>query len=181
MHYRVTLGVLLVLPTIITISRWKKLNTKYTAVYLVLWAMILQYVLHLPLSYLSKQWFWTKPKSVADIQIVLKQLPKDASVVSQNNITPHISHRRQIFTLYPSTKEFKVNSPCEEKICDWFRWSGTPEYLVVDTSLDWDERSFLVNRDRFKKGLTNLTKNGNIIAVTQSHESTIYRIVNQPN
>ncbi len=181
MHYRVTLGVLLALPTIDVISRWKKLNTVYIAIYLVVCALALQYVLHLPLSYLTKRWFWTMPASVTDIERGIRQLPKDASVVSQNNITPHLSERPLVFTLYPMTKDFTENSPCGVKTCDWLRWAGKPSYLIVDTSRDWDERSFLIPRERFITSVINLEKNGNIDLFFRSHETSVYRILHQPN
>ncbi len=104
--------------------------------YLVICALVLQYILHEPLSYLTKQWFWAEPHSVKNINAVLAYLPQDASVVSQNNITPHISHRDNVFTLWPDTIGFAKNSPCGQKDCRWFHWAGNPQYLVVDTASD---------------------------------------------
>jgi len=180
MHYRVSLAPLLILPTIIALSKFKKLNNKYVALYFLLAAIFFQYHLHLPLSYLTKQWFWTAPVSVTNINAATADLPANASVVSQNNITPHISQRDLVFTLYPSTKDFSKNSPCGQKTCDWFRWAGNPEYLLVDTSANWDERSFLVNRERYIKGLQNLEKNGNIKKYTQHKDAYLYKIIKKP-
>lgn len=180
MHYRVTLAPLMMLPTIEALKKWKRLQPIPIAVYLVCCALIVQYVLHLPLSYLTKSWFWTTPNSVADINRILSDLPSNASVVAQNNITPHISHRAEIFTLYPTTKEFTGDSPCGEKSCDWFRWAGNPKYLIVDTSTDWDERSFLVPREKFIQGLTNMGTAGSIIVFRRSHEAIVYEIVSHP-
>jgi len=180
MQYRVTLGVLLVVPVIDTIGRWKKFNSVPMAIYLIVCALALQYVLHLPISYLTKRWFWAESKSVTDIQAMIASIPSDASVVSQNNITPHMSERRLIFTLYPTTKDFVTNSPCGVKNCDWFRWAGNPAYLIVDTSTDWDERSFLVPRTQFIAGLTNMRQNGNIMLLHRSYEASVYRVIRNP-
>jgi len=119
LHYRVSLAPLLVLPTILAIRKFIKLNNKYVAVYIILLAVFFQYFFHLPLSYLTKPWFWTEPASVRNINVAITFLPKDASVVAQDNITPHISHRDIIFTLYPTTKDFSSNSPCKQKTCKW--------------------------------------------------------------
>ena len=176
MHYRISLAPLLALPTIMAIARHKWLNNKYIAGYLLLLAVVLQYSLHLPLSYLTKKWFWHEPKSVGQINAIVASLPVNASVVSQNNITPHLSQRKLIFTLYPSLKTFSHNSPCGKKACDWFRWAGNPEYLVVDTSTDWDARSFLTDRDTFINSLQNLEKAGVIRTYKQIGEAYVFKI-----
>lgn len=186
MHYRVSLAVLLVWPTIIGISkilssRYKRyLNAKILTAYVLVCAIIFQYLLHAPLSYLSKQWFWTKPKSVDNINYLLKDLPPDAPVVSQNNITPHIAHRDNIFTLWPETKSFAENSPYGKTECRWLRWVGKPEYLVIDTSKDWDIRHFLANREEYIEGLQNLEKAGVIRKDKQQGEAIIYKILKKP-
>lgn len=180
MHYRITLAPLMVWATIITISRYKWLNKQYVAAYLLFAAIFFQYTLHLPLSYLSKQWFWKEPQGVKNINEVIKYLPKEASVVSQNNIVPHISQREQIFTLWPEKRTFKASSPCANIDCDWFRWSGKPEYLIVDTSVEWDIRHLLISREDYIKGLQNLEKKKVIIKYKQTGNAVLYKILRNP-
>lgn len=178
MHYRVTLAFFFAWPTIVAISAYKKiLNNKKVALYIVMTALINQYILHLPLSYLSKSWFWNKPASVNNIETVITFIPKDASVVSQNNITPHISQRKEIFTLWPETKLFSKNSPCGPQPCKWFRWAGKPQYLIVDTSSDWDIRHLLLNQEDFKETVINLEKAGFIKVEKRVGNTTLYKIV----
>lgn len=182
MHYRVSLALLLVWPTIMTITKFKKgkLNNKYMALYLLLWAFILQYHLHLPLSYFTKTWFLTRPNSVLSIEEGLASIPPDASIVTQVNILPHASHRKLEFLMWPMTKDFKKNSPCGKKSCQWFRWPGDPEYIIVNTSEDWDERYWLTTRATFKEGLANLEKEGVIKKYKQIDETTIYKVIKRP-
>lgn len=180
LHYRVTLGALLIVPTIFVISKYKKLNTIYVAVYLLLCALILQYVLHLPMSYLAKKWFWTESAGVRNINAVLPELPKDASVVSQVNITPHINHRELIFTMWPEKKTFTKDSPCGQQSCDWFRWPGNPQYMVVDTSPEWDARHLLTNNSEFKQGIANMEKAGIIKVEKRVDSATIYKVIKKP-
>lgn len=176
MHYRVTLAALLSWSTIIVISRFKFLNNKYFACYILFLAVIFQYQLHLPLSYLTKSWFWTNPQSLVNIEKVISYLPKNTSVVSQNNITPHLSHRDEIFTLFPEKKEFKNNSICGQKLCDWIKVRGKPEYLIVDASTEWDIRHFLTNREEYLNALSNMEKAGVINVYKKEGNAVLYKI-----
>jgi len=181
LQYRVDLVPLLSFATILTIHRYKKwLNTKYIAIYILVCACAVQYFLHLPLSYLSKRWFWSQPQAVANINTLISYIPPNAGVVSQNNITPHVSHRTDIFTLWPHKQTFLKNSPCGEKICDWFSWGGNPEYLIVDTSNNWDIRHLLGDRERFIDGLDNLEKEGYIKKDKQAGNAILFKVLKNP-
>lgn len=181
MHYRITLAPLLTWATIFTIGKYKKINNPFTGIYILIYVVLLQYILHLPLSYLTKQWFWTEPSSIKHIKDVIKYLPEDASVVSQNNITPHISNREKIFTLWPEKKSFAEDSPCGEKLCNWFRWAGEPKYLIVDTSSDWDARHLLINREEYIEGISNLEKAKVISRYKKSENAVLYEIQQSPD
>lgn len=180
LHYRSSLALFLVLPTIITIARFKRLQSKWIIMYLIFCMMFFQYQLHVPLTYLTKSWFWHEPSEVKHIQQIITSLPKDASVVSQNNITPHISHRSKILTLFPQKRSFTANSPCGAPECAWFRWEGNQKYLIVDIGNEWDARHFLINREEFVQGIRNLEKYGVIKKYKQSGEAIIYKINKNP-
>lgn len=180
LHYRSSLALLLAWPTIIVISKFKRLNNIYFAIYILVCAAFFQYYLHLPISYLSKSWFWTPPKAVNDINLSISKIPHDASIASQSNLTPHLTHRNEIYTIWPTTKDFNVNSPCKNITCKWFRWGGNPEYLLVDTSENWDARHLLTNRNEFVEGISNLKKAGIIEDYFKSNSTSIYKINNQP-
>ena len=181
MHYRIMLSPLMAWGTIITVGKYKFLNKRWIGIYLILCTMFIQYSLHLPLSYLSKQWFWNESKSVKTINKVISDyLPKDASVVAQNNIIPHISERHNIYELYPEKKDFNSNLICKEKLCDWFRWAGSAKFLLVDTSSDWDSRHFLIDRGQYIKGLNNLEKEKIIKIYKKIGTTTLYKILDNP-
>ena len=181
LQYRIGLTPLLAWGTIVSMSRYKILQTKYVGLYLVLCAFLVQYMLHLPLSYLAKSWFWESPSEVADINKVITFIPKNAAVVSQNNITPHVSQRYYIFTLYPEKKSFQANSPCDDMSCDWFRWSGNPEYLIANPSSIWDTRHLLTDPDSFQKGLVNMEQAGVIKKYKQVNSAVLYEVLKNPN
>jgi uncharacterized membrane protein len=167
MHYRISLAPLLAWPTIIAVSKFKKLNKWYIGAYILLCALYFQYSLHLPLSYLGKSWFWTRPSSVNNIESIISQIPENASVVSQNNITPHISHRDQIFTLIPEKRD---TGP-------FLTWPGNPKYLIIDTSKDFDIRHFLLNREEFAEAVKNTEKEGLIKEYKRKGNTVLYKIL----
>ncbi|HSD98985.1 MAG TPA: DUF2079 domain-containing protein [Patescibacteria group bacterium] len=179
-HYRSMLALLFVWPTIITIGRYKKLNNIYIACYLLLFALFIQYQLHLPLSYFSKQWFWTKPASTNTIEQMLTKIPPDASIATQINILPHLSHRKLEFVLWPDTKDFLINSPCGQKNCTWFRIADKPQYILVDTATDWDVRYWLTDRNTFIQGLQNMEKAGVITQKQTIDTTTLYVVIKKP-
>lgn len=176
LHYRITLAPLLALPTILAVSKYKRLNTAFVSFYIVFCALVFQYLLHLPLSYPTKSWFWQTPGSVKNIIAVTTFLPANASVVAQDNIIPHIAHRDEIFLLWPEKKLFIKNSPCGQKVCNWFRWAGNPVYLLVDPSADWDVRTFLTDRESYRDGLINLEHAGVIKKYKRTEDAVLYTI-----
>ena len=91
-------------------------------------------------------------------KVISSSLPPTASVASQNNITPHISHRDKIYTLYPITKTFESSSPCGKRTCNWLSWYGHPDYVIVDIAKDWDIRHLLADRPVFLDALSNVEK-----------------------
>ena len=177
LHYRSTTALFMVWPTIIAIKKLKFLNKWYFGLYLLISAGFFQYYLHLPLSYLSKSWFWKEEVEVSNIKSVLRQIPKDSSIVTQNNIAPHLSHRDYIYTLFPSQKDFSNNSPCQSLSCNWFRVGGKPKLLLIDKGSSWNIIQLLGSREDFYKGVENLEKNGNIKLLKKNGTTYLYKIV----
>lgn len=179
-HYRSSLALLFVWPTILSIAKYKKLNNIYVAFYLLFFALVVQYQLHLPLSYFAKKWFWTQPTSVTSITQMLTKIPPQASVATQVNILPHLSHRKTEFVLWPTTKDFADNSPCGKKNCLWFRIAARPEYILVDTSTDWDIRYWLTDRNTFIQTLQTMEKAGVIAKKESIGTTTLYTVLKNP-
>lgn len=180
LQYRIDLAPLLVIPAIIALSRSKFFNKSWLVIYLLGCILAVQYLLHLPLSYLTKKWFWTEPAATKSINAVLPNIPKNASVVAQNNILPHLSHRDEIFTLWPRKEQVK-GLVCPKIGCNWLVWAGKPTYLIVDTSNEWDIRHFLGDPQDFKDALVNVEKRGFITPYKKIGTTTLYKIVKQPN
>ncbi len=177
LHYRSTVGLLLIWPTIIAISKVKFLNNWKTALYLLLCAAFLQYYLHLPLSYLSKKWFWQERVEIANINHLLKKIPENASVATHNNIAVHLTHRDEIYGLFPMQRDFKSNSPCGTTSCGWFRVGGDPKFLFYDKGSNFNALHYLTGREEFFETISNLEKNGNIQLIEHKDTSYLYRII----
>ena len=180
MHYRSSNAILLVWPTILIIAKNKKLNNKYFVTYVLFFAFLTTYILHAPITYLSKKWFWTNQSAAASINKILKYLPDNAYVATQNNIAPHISNRKNIVLVFGEKKDFKTNSPCNNPTCTWLKWAGSPKYLVVDTSQDWNIINLLADRPDFVSGLKNMERAGNIKLFKKIENSSIYLIQKSP-
>lgn len=180
MHYRVMLSPLLAVAVINSLQKLKKINFKILSFWIIIFSLFMQYYLHLPLSYLSKSWFWTKPSGVDSINRVITNLDH-SSVVAQNNIVPHISQRDKIYFLYPEKIDKNAEEICGEKICDWFRWYGNPKYLIVDFSKEWDLRHLLTDRNDFIKGINNLEKTKIIMLLRKDNNTSIYRVLKNPS
>lgn len=180
-HYRVTLAPLFVWSTVVTIGTFKFLNKRYFAYYLIACTLTSQYFLHLPLSYLAKDWFWKEPNAVANINRVIgEDIDTNDAIASQNNITPHLSHRDHIYTLYPTKRNFGKNSPCNERVCDWFSWYGNPKYIIVDTSDNWDIRHLLADPKDYRKGLANMERARVITVYRKIGNTVLYQILKSP-
>src|SRR5260221_1290091 len=103
-HYRSSLALLLIWPTIVSIGKYMWLNRHYVGIYVLIFAFAMQYSLHSPLSYFAKRWFWTPSPSVTSMNTMIHTIPTDASVVTQINILPHMSHRNNEFIDRKSTR-----------------------------------------------------------------------------
>lgn len=183
-QYRIMLAPVLAQASIWTIKRFYNRFPRsqiYFGIWLLATCLLAQYFLHLPLSYLSKSWFWAEPSSMTSINKMIAYLPSNASIVSQNNITPHISQRDKIYTLYPEKKMFEDNSLCGQKICNWFRWDGEPKYLIVDESVEWDARHLLTDNGQFLKGLQNLEKAKIIVKYKEIGTTVLYAVQTNPS
>ncbi|OGD88518.1 hypothetical protein A3F45_03355 [Candidatus Curtissbacteria bacterium RIFCSPHIGHO2_12_FULL_41_17] len=104
-HYSAELAVLLAVSTVFTsrfiLERFK--GIKYSALILVMLLMFAHVgtnlLLNSPLKNLLKPQFYKHQSWMDNTRLVLAQVPKNASVASQNNLLPHLSHREKIYLL----------------------------------------------------------------------------------
>jgi len=104
-HYSAELAVVLAVATIFgcVIILQKFRSIKYIALIL---AMLLMFahigtnlLLDSPLKNLLKPQFYKHQSWMDNTRLVLAQVPKNTSVASQNNLLPHLSHRKEVYLL----------------------------------------------------------------------------------
>ena len=110
-HYSAPLGPLLAYGTIMTISSLRESrfsgrrgNLIFLASYLTVVSISTAIVLKLPVFSLFKSQLYFTPQWVKDIDSIVKLVPPDASVATNNSVFPHLSHRDKIYLL-PEIKD----------------------------------------------------------------------------
>lgn len=178
MHHRVTLAPYLALGTIevLELLRRKRVKLAPVVLTLVALALIQQYVFHYPLNKLSKPAYWQQASWMADNRALFKLVPSQSSVATQQNLIPHLSHRREIYLVWPRQHDFP-DSRCGQKSCWWLDFGGRPEYLVVDLRSDQWLTQILETNEHFQAAVANMEKAGKIQAVTKVNNARLYKIV----
>lgn len=106
-HYNLEMAVLLTVATIYGVkmvsSRLRSNNNQVVMVVIIVWLMtahlLTNILLPLPLKNLLKPAFWQEEAWMVDTRLVVDKVPADASVQTQNNLMPHLGHRREIYIL----------------------------------------------------------------------------------
>ena len=165
LHLRAILAVFLVLGTLDALSFLQKRHIKplYITIALVLFALLVQYTLHLPINKLSKREYWQKPPWVADINAIIKNVPKDAPIAATQHIVPHLSHRNEIYLIWPRQKSGKeALRLCHKQTCWWLDFTGKPKYIVVDLDNSQWVTQLLESPENFQSAVTNMISAGKL-------------------
>lgn len=109
LHYRVHLGAILCFSSVLAakrisalkhLNRYKKIIPKILGVAIVLLIIFLDYYLHLSLNTVFKPQFYKSENWMENNFAVMKKIPPDAYLLTQNNLAPHVANRKNIF-YYP--------------------------------------------------------------------------------
>lgn len=177
MHHRVMLAPFVTLGALEVLTRVRKRSMVvlvFTAL-IAIGALVQQYTLHMPLNKVVKRIFWQEESWMNDNRKLMSLVPKDASIATQQNFVPHLSHRKEIYIVWPRLRDF-TPSPCEEKTCWWLDYSGKPEYLVVDTRPDQWLTQILDTNDHWLEAIGNMERGGKIQLYKQIGFAKLYRI-----
>ena len=180
MHYRATLAPFLAWGTIegIAILNSKIKKPFLIGVLILIFPLFIQYYLHLPLNRLTKKYFWQKEEFMKNNRKLFSYIPERVSLVTQNNLVSHFSHRDEIYLLWPRKKVFeKENSPCGEKECWWLFWDDRPKYLVVDLHKGQTITHLLVNsEEELKSAIKNMETREILKMIKSEGESFLYEV-----
>lgn len=137
LHYRVPLAAMLAVGAIWGIhSLSRRVLPLVFSLGLLSTLAITQFYLHLPLNTLLKPAFYERDGRFAGIEELMTKIPPEASVITQNNIAAHLSHRRQVYLTSP--KERKCPG---EKNCDWLAFDDS-DYILVDLTAGQGANNF---------------------------------------
>jgi uncharacterized membrane protein len=112
LQYRSELAPLLFLATLYGLLKIPRSWRTIATIWVLICTLYFQYSLHLPLSYLSKGYFWETPHTMQSVRRVIAKIKPEDSIVAQNNLVPHLSQRKEIFSLWHEKKDFLQDSPC---------------------------------------------------------------------
>ena len=110
-----------------------------------------------------------------DDRELLRLVPPDASVATQQNLVPHLSHRKEIYLLYPILHDFD-DQRCGKPQCWWLDFAGKPDYLVVDTRPNQWLTQILETSEHYQEAIANMEKTGNIQLMEKAGMARIYQI-----
>ncbi|OGH37221.1 MAG: hypothetical protein A2905_05955 [Candidatus Levybacteria bacterium RIFCSPLOWO2_01_FULL_36_10] len=176
-HHRAILSPLLLVATLDVLDFLKKKGLKpgYVTIFMLLFAFSLQFIYHFPLNKLSKPAYWKNEDWMNDTREILKLVPSEASVAAQQNLVPHLSHRKEIYLVWPRKIDL-VSNVCGQKTCWWLEFAGKPQYLVVDVHPGSWVTQLLETPENFKSALNNMQKAGKIKIYKNIGYAYIYKI-----
>lgn len=180
MHHRATLGVFLalgVLDTLVLLKR-RRIAPQRAAVVLLGIALVLQYLWHLPLNKLVKAVYWKEEQWMRDNRAFFATVPPGAALATQQNFVPHLSHRNQIYLVWPRMHDFD-EKPCGQTSCWWLDFDKRAEYLVVDTRPDQWLTQILETNEHWQEAIGNMEKMGRIKLEKSEGSAKLFRIVIQ--
>ncbi|MEK7188318.1 MAG: DUF2079 domain-containing protein, partial [Patescibacteria group bacterium] len=176
MHHRAILAPFLLLGALDAINLLRrKFKPEFIAIFLVIVALLLQYKFHFALNKLTKPIYWQSEKWMEDNRRLIAAIPKNISVASTQNLVPHLSHRTQIYLIYPREHEIKGN-PCGRKLCWWLDFPVEARYIVVNLSEQQTLTQLLEIPQNFKEAVQNMEKVGKIKLEKQIGTAHLYKV-----
>ena len=183
MHHRAILALFLILGTIDVLEFLKSKRVPIMCISFVLVTISIgtQYYFHFPLNKLVKMDYWQEEPWMKDTRRMIKEVSKVVPIATQQNLVPHLSHRNEIYLIYPR-KHNIAEAPCGQTLCWWLDFGGKPEFLVVDTRPDQWLTQILETNENWNSALTNMEKVRRIEIIKQIGSMKMYRIYyNQGN
>lgn len=178
MHHRAILAPFLLLGVLdaLIFLKKKKINPELISIFLVIVSLSLQFIFHFPLNKLSKPIYWKNESWMDDNRAMIKLIPKNASVAAKQNLVPHLSHRKEIYLVWPRRHDFENKNICGEKSCWWLDFGGKPEYLFVDIRPNQWLTQMLETNENFQSAVRSMEKAGKIKLVKEVNYARLYKV-----
>jgi uncharacterized membrane protein len=177
MHHRAILAIFLLLGTLDTLGFIKKLDKKYLNLNLIVCLLIVsalsqQFIFHFPLNKLTKLSYWKEESWMKDNENLFKEIPKNASLAASQNLVPHLSHRKEIYIIYP--RIMTIRGVC--KNCWWLEFADKPQYMVIDLHPNQWLTQLLESNENFQSAVKNMERAGEIVKVKNINGAFLYKI-----
>ncbi len=167
-HHRAILAPYLILGVleVMEFFKRKKINLEKISVFLVVISLCLQYFFHFPLNKLIKPIYWKDESWMTDNQKLFTKIPDNVSLATQQNLIPHLSHRKEIYVAWPRQHNGKW----------WLDFGGKPQYLVVDLHSNQWLTQLLESNENFEMAVSNMESAGRLSLVTSVNKSLLFKI-----
>lgn len=177
MHHRAILAPFLLLGMLDTMEflRKKKINVQIVSFLLLIIPIFMQFYFHFPLNKLSKSDYWKRESWMQDNYDLFKIVPKKVSLATQQSLVPHLSHRKEIYLIYPRVHDFDSNI-CGQRSCWWLDFGGKPKYLVTDLHSNQWVTQLLETNQNFESAINNMQKAGKIKLEKEINSAKLYII-----
>ncbi len=177
MHHRAILAPFLLLGVldVLRLLEKRRIKPQVVSIFLVIISLSLQYFFHFPLNKLSKPIYWQNESWMDDNRALFKLIPPKASLAVQQNLIPHLSHRKEIYLIWPREHDFEI-SLCGKESCWWFDFGGEPEYLIVDLHPNQWLTQLLESNENFNSAVRNIEKAGKITLEKEINFAKLYKI-----
>ncbi len=168
MHHRAILALFVMLGALDTLAflRKKKISMVWVALLLIITTLVGQFVLHLPLNKLTKFEYWKQEAWMSDARTLIDQVPIGASIATQQNLIPHLSHREKIYLVWPREHDFD-DDRCGQRSCWWLDFPIAVQYLVIDLHPNQWVTQLLETNEHVERAIANMEKTG-FITLQQS-------------
>jgi uncharacterized membrane protein len=179
MHHRAILAPYVFLGTLDALAwlKSKKINIKLVVVFLVLSALVQQFIFHWPLNKLSKSEFWNIDSWVVDNEKMIATILPDMKLATQQSLVPHLSHRNIIYIAWPRVHDF-TEKPCGQISCWWLDTDSHAQYLLIDSHPNEWLTMLLETPEHVNEAISNMEKLKKIILIRQIHDVRLYKINN---
>lgn len=177
-HHRAILAPFLTLGMLDALEFFQKrqFNTQPIALAALVVALSLQYLFHFPLNKLAKSSYWQNEQWVTDTDNLIRRVPTNASVAAQQNLIPHLSHRREIYLLWPTAHDFN-DKRCGVRTCWWLDFDPKADFLVVNVNPGQSLTQLLETPEHFNLAVNNMEKSKIIELLAQIGDAKLYKII----
>lgn len=178
LHHRAILAPFLLLGTleVLAFLKRKHINITIIVILLVISALIQQFVFHYPLNKLAKSEYWKAEGWMSDNRKMIATIPDSLSLATQQSLVPHLSHRRDIYLVWPRLHDFP-EKPCGETTCWWLDFNPRADYLLIDTHPDEWITMLLETPEHVESALDNMEKLGKITLTQKINDIRLYKIL----